>query len=199
MTERETVSVSPKNLLLQIPGGALDLVGAGLLAVLDEYNWVAYLVLAVGTALLAWPFLLWADAKIKRRFIAIALFVFLGLGVGFSIASVSRPAPVEWKDKLTSVIGIHYRNESIVIDGKEFLDCTFENVKLIYNGTGRVSFKRYKFKGEFMLVTHNYPAMTFAQLVHLLPQAPGVTASAIGFMDDSGVITPIELRPSEDR
>lgn len=49
------------------------------------------------------------------------------------------PFPPKWNDPPQQIFRQHYQNESVDLDGKQFVECTFVNVKFIYNGTGSVN------------------------------------------------------------
>jgi hypothetical protein len=38
------------------------------------------------------------------------------------------------KQELEKIFNRHYRNETVVIDGKHFIDCIFENCTILWNG-----------------------------------------------------------------
>jgi hypothetical protein len=50
---------------------------------------------------------------------------------------------------ITKQFGLTYRDTNVVIDGKVFYDCTFENATLVFNGTAPVMFvERNHFIGQ---------------------------------------------------
>jgi hypothetical protein len=56
------------------------------------------------------------------------------------------------------VMNRHFLNETIDIDGKHFMGCTFVNVKLRYNGTSNFSLTNVHFQG-FPIVTSDNPGV----------------------------------------
>lgn len=52
---------------------------------------------------------------------------------------------------LKPVSNCRYTNQSVEIDGKLFTDCTFENVTLIWKGTGQWAFIRATFLGRIVV------------------------------------------------
>jgi hypothetical protein len=53
-----------------------------------------------------------------------------------NLTDISARFPTtNWNEPLKSVFKEHYKDRTMKIDGKEFIECTFENVTLIYDGT----------------------------------------------------------------
>jgi hypothetical protein len=71
-------------------------------------------------------------------------------------AAPTSPAPQwtplspKWSEPPRHIFRQHYKNESVELDGKEFVECTFVNVKFIYNGSGPVNMINclYGLKGQ---------------------------------------------------
>src|SRR4051794_17438943 len=55
------------------------------------------------------------------------------------------PTP-NWHDPLTPIVNRTFRNETVELDGKNFVDCSFENVTFLYNGTTPTGFSNCKIK-----------------------------------------------------
>jgi hypothetical protein len=52
------------------------------------------------------------------------------------LSSISVRFPTtDWSAPLKSVFKEHYKDRTVKLDGNEFIECTFENVTLIYDGT----------------------------------------------------------------
>jgi hypothetical protein len=48
--------------------------------------------------------------------------------------SVHFPTP-NWHEPLKPIVTKHFQNETVELDGKSFIDCTFEKVTFVYQGT----------------------------------------------------------------
>jgi hypothetical protein len=57
--------------------------------------------------------------------------------------------------KLVAVNGKHFRNQKVVLDGKFFSHCTFENVTFEYNGTAPASMTNNIIAGTRILTSTN--------------------------------------------
>lgn len=81
-----------------------------------------------------------------------------------------------------------FRSEKVLIDGKEFRNCTFDNVTIVYNGTAPVRMIGNSFSGDLIMTTDN-PAIGSAEGV----------LSGLGFMPKVYRISdePIRLKRSE--
>ncbi len=51
-----------------------------------------------------------------------------------SLPPGKRYIPPHWDAPLIRVVGEHYKNETVELDGNQFMDCTFEDVSLRYQG-----------------------------------------------------------------
>jgi hypothetical protein len=59
-----------------------------------------------------------------------------------------------------------FTNEEVVLDGHHFIDCTFENVTFVYNGTAPFGMDRAVSKGEvWRLSTKNVPLFHFLRFL----------------------------------
>ena len=66
---------------------------------------------------------------------------------------------------LEEVRGKEYRNDSVTIDGKRFIDCSFDNVTVVYNGTAKSEFVDTVPRGEIVLKSDNPSIQT---MIHLM-------------------------------
>lgn len=82
------------------------------------------------------------------------------LGVGVYRLRYTQP-PFDSETPLTIVAGKTFRNERVELDGKEFRNCTFMNVKLVYNGRARAALIRNEFVNPPVLTSDN-PAIDVA-------------------------------------
>ncbi len=76
-------------------------------------------------------------------------------------------APEQIKSKL-------FRDERVVIGGKEFLDCTFDHVTLVYNGATPVRMIGHTFDGLTVLTSDDPsidPAIEFVRELREIKQA----------------------------
>jgi hypothetical protein len=48
-----------------------------------------------------------------------------------------------------------FLNETVILDGKSYADCTFQNVTFVFNGTSRFAFSHNRIIGPFALQTDN--------------------------------------------
>ena len=55
----------------------------------------------------------------------------------------------------TSVFGKTFRNERVILDGKNFQRCTFENVTFVYNGTTPLQFSENTVRGSIRMDSDN--------------------------------------------
>jgi len=76
---------------------------------------------------------------------------------------------------LTKVEGQKYLNEEVEIDGKEFSDCTFENVTLLYHGRGATSFENNVFSKSVHIKTDDRAADVYFEAALGLGLAKGNT------------------------
>jgi hypothetical protein len=89
------------------------------------------------------------------------------------------------------VYGQHFRNEEVVLDGKKFDHCTFDNVTFVYHATAPVDFVECTFgsdHGALYLTTDNDAAKGFAKLMTMLKQLPGTNRFLVGEVDPAGNI-----------
>ena len=76
----------------------------------------------------------------------------------------------DWETPLVLIYGQNYENETVSLDGKRFLECTFKNVTYSYEGTRPVEMidcKRIPVGGEtiFTLTSRNPVVMTTVGIV----------------------------------
>jgi hypothetical protein len=94
---------------------------------------------------------------------------------------IQREFPTtDWDKPLTQIFRQHYKNETVQLDGKNFVECTFENVTFIYQGTRPIQ----------MMNCRKIPQEGF--LVTVQTDNP-VVFTALGIMSATGVSGPIEL------
>jgi hypothetical protein len=77
--------------------------------------------------------------------------------------------------RLQQVIGQHFKNEAVVLDGKWFIDCTFEKVTFVYGG-GPARIQAATMKGTYALKTGaGTPTATVCLLKMLNALTPDLT------------------------
>lgn len=84
-----------------------------------------------------------------------------------------------------TVIRCEFRNETVELDGKRFWDCTFINVKLVFNGTAPVEFMHgCDFSPNIILSTGCPAAMEYAKLIEIFGSLPNTQAKHVGVDKD---------------
>ena len=74
------------------------------------------------------------------------------------------------------VVNKEFRNETVKLDGKSFVDCRFINVRFLYNGTMPTQFSnctRPAGEREYILQTDNPLVMTAHELIGALRASSG--------------------------
>jgi hypothetical protein len=127
----------------------------------DDWYFVIGLVLALAAFFgVDWQSLKGNASTSKRRraraIMAVVLIVgSLGLS-SFGWYSSSHPNVAAWRSaNVETVYAKSFLNETVVLDGKTFDHCHFENVKLLYHGLGPVRFNQSDFKGEVYFGSDN--------------------------------------------
>jgi hypothetical protein len=67
--------------------------------------------------------------------------------------------------ELELVQGKTFTNETIEIEGKNFLDCTFNNVRFVVHGKQTTAIQHNHFHGPVVLTTDNHAIAAFAELL----------------------------------
>jgi hypothetical protein len=89
--------------------------------------------------------------------------------------STHFPTP-NWHEPLEPVVNKEFRNETVELDGKNFVDCRFVNVTFRYNGTMPTQFSNCTMPGagrEYILQTDNPLVLTTHELVNALRTSAG--------------------------
>lgn len=98
-----------------------------------------------------------------------------------------------WTQKVETVVGRHFTNEKVVIDGKKFVDCVFSGVKLTYNGTADFQFQQCEFimTGGGLSITTD--AMAIKPILSLMMQFGQIKELGLrgATVDELGRTTPI--------
>ena len=66
--------------------------------------------------------------------------------------------PAKFKKDLRIVRGKSFRHERVIIDGARFIECTFDGVTLVYQGTAYYGFEGNKFLGPFSFLIESQAA-----------------------------------------
>lgn len=128
-----------------------------------------------------------------NKWLVVMLFLWIGsLGISaYGLYSIST-----YQDKgftgIQETIRHHtFSNESVEVDGKEFDQCSFENVTFTYRGTGTFKFNKVTFKGEKIVTqTDSKAARGYTELRDFLTSLPGVSSVAHGVKNpDTGEVT----------
>jgi hypothetical protein len=77
--------------------------------------------------------------------------------------------------KLELVTDKAFRNERVNIDGKEFRNCTFDDVSLVYNGHAPVMMVGDTFRSTLMITTDDPSVGSTIGILSALGFMPGVT------------------------
>jgi hypothetical protein len=130
----------------------------------------------------------------QRFLLAIVLVSFLLSGIG--LYSSHHADSLHWTmtvDQLQEVYGRTFRNETVVMDGKKFDHCTFDNVTFVYHGLTPYSFVEAQFvkPGKIMVKTDNDGIKGFYQFIVWLDHQPGISATIEGSINDKGNIVPL--------
>ena len=112
-------------------GIGFELLGGVLMAFIPGHSTVAWIVLGIGATLILWGFL--PNKKIGLVYLAPACFIsiFIGVYISSFLNSHQRLTP---KKKLKSVYNKNFKNETVQLDGKRYVDCSFENVTFVWEG-----------------------------------------------------------------
>ena len=123
-----------------------------------------------------------ANSQTKRWFLVLAAstmaLVFSGIGLYRTI----RPTSYDFAHPPTKDLELvdnprPFINETIEVDGKNFQNCTFTNVRLVFQGKKTETFQNNKFYGTIVIATPNHGIAAFAELI-----------SAFGIFKDQSVI-----------
>jgi hypothetical protein len=87
------------------------------------------------------------------------------------------------------VYGQHFHNEEVVLDGKKFDHCTFENVTLIYHGTAPAELIDIQTAGSIMMRTDNDAIKTFVNIDTGMREFSGANTFGEGEIDENGNLT----------
>jgi len=90
-----------------------------------------------------------------KLFIALSLFAlsFLCSALALYLAMHQQPY---FSDAITETIeGRSYVNEEVVLDGRKYVDCTFENVSFRYNGKASFQFMHNIVRGTYRISSGN--------------------------------------------
>jgi hypothetical protein len=103
-----------------------------------------------------------------------------------------------------TVSGHRFMNESVDLDGRRFVDCTFQHVKLVFHGRAPTEFlARCHFGPNIILSTGCQPAVEYAKLIHIFSNLPNTTVRSV-LVDAHGKEVPpnfeiTEITPKEDK
>ena len=96
--------------------------------------------------------------------IGIGLLTALVLSAIYALAMKVRDP---WKSyRLETVSNKKFVNERVVIDGKRFVQCHFENVTIVFNGKAPYDFFRVTSSGENYLESNNAQYQRLLSLMH---------------------------------
>lgn len=86
------------------------------------------------------------------------------------------------------VKGKKFYNERVVLDGKKYEDCTFENVTFVYNGTTPVHFSHNRVMGRVLFASDN-PSVNMSMVVFY---GMGLIPSNVPILNlpDGNILTP---------
>jgi hypothetical protein len=88
------------------------------------------------------PGLLFAGLGIGLLLVGLAMGLMIGdlrkgRGANLADAAVRREdfPTTNWDKQLKNVFRVHFKNETVLLDGCDFIECTFDNVTFKYDGT----------------------------------------------------------------
>lgn len=99
----------------------------------------------------------------------------------------------EWSDTFVQVHNKHFRNERVVLDGKQFWKCKFENVTFVYKGIGPVTFLDASFEGQVKLDVEDTASSTLLSVVQLLEVAMQRVPGSFGIKKEDGSTEPLKV------
>jgi hypothetical protein len=107
----------------------------------------------------------------------IILFVMLVSSGVFLLTGGSSGAAPDFNSYVSfeNVIDKHFYNERVILDGKSFEDCTFENATFVYNGTAPVHMKNIKILGTKIFASDNVGVASAAAILYGLGVLPPTT------------------------
>ena len=103
-----------------------------------------------------------------------------------------------WSEKLLTISDKFYTNESVEIDGRLFVRCTFDHVKFVFRGTGPTNFVNCKFPSPPLFATDNKAGMVVLSMVAGIKAMSGGKEPFFAEMDSDGKMTPLPM-PTETR
>jgi hypothetical protein len=174
----------------------ITIFGAGLYFMLEGVSkrmfWPSVIVTAVGASAIAYAVYAHYNPDAFKVPIWVYLLTVTWIFLAFAVhdTRVSSPAYPKQLAKINQTIyGKTFRNETVELDGKSFDHCTFENVTLVYHGTGLWDFKESTF-GPSLLRTDNASIKAFNQLLEFYRKT-GRQMSDMHFVDENGNVIPI--------
>jgi len=144
----------------------------------DTYSWAgvafAFLVSCIGLSLAF--FLSGLGVHLWRRG---TLSQLMPSGTRRQLANPSIHFPTtNWHEPLKPIVSKHFKNEAVGLDGKSFIDCTFENVTFVYQGTMQAQFTRCSrpnHKGGYIFQSGNPVVQVTYGIIRWLRETAGVT------------------------
>jgi hypothetical protein len=151
---------------------ALTLFGSGTIVIFEDHVLWGSIMIFVGVIGMAYCLREhWKDrVHGKVRFLLSATLLLLTwAAVGYDYYDRHRPIGLwgtfdleKWnRYQKKEVAHKTFTNENVVLDGKSFLDCTFENATLTYNGTAPFNFEGNAAKGSVVIHSDNPALMGF--------------------------------------
>jgi hypothetical protein len=90
-----------------------------------------------------------------------------------------------------TIYGRTYHNESVEIDDKMFDHCRFENVTLIFRGTGIPAFNKVTVDGNIVLKSDHVAVRVFHEISGMISRFSGTKKFQSLVIDEHGNVTPI--------
>jgi hypothetical protein len=84
-----------------------------------------------------------------------------------------------------------FLNEQIVLDGKRFERCRFQNVSFLFHGSAATEFIECAIEGGTVLKSDDQAIIGFGNLQALFQSHPGTMSFQLGMVDAQGRLTPI--------
>jgi hypothetical protein len=150
------------------------LLGGGVVVIPEHHAWGAVLICAGAVGFIHSN---WRKPMMARPFLWFGAVLLTWIGIGYDYYDRHRiSSPTFIADKMEQVVGQRFHNQEVIVDNKDFVDCTFENVSFVYKGTGYWKFNG-SISGTNTARTTDPAADTFLQLVTFMQSSAESTGS----------------------
>jgi len=153
-----------------------------------------------------WQVAMNTQSKWRLWLMIVLVAIALGMSAFSLYSSLHRVsnAQFQFSDKapLQVIQDKKYVNETVDVDGREFEDCNFSNVTLVYDGVAPYEFVGDHFDGSIRLLSRNPSIVDYGALEQSLAKYPGISGGSFGLMDQNGNVKPLtnftrQIQPPE--